>query len=159
MPQTPPSTPDAQLRWLLDRAQIGDLLTSYALSADARDWASIAELFVTDGVVESPLGSFPAREYPRYAENLMAPFAATHHTITNHAVTIDGDRARSRAYLQAIHVTDTADPSQHADIGGWYDHEWVRVDGRWMVEKMVLSFVWTDGAPLTPSATDAEGRA
>ncbi|OBH11156.1 nuclear transport factor 2 family protein [Mycobacterium sp. E1747] len=154
MPQNPPDGAEARLQWLVDRAEIGDLLTAYALGVDAKNWPAIAALFTDDGVIESPLGSFPASEYSRYAGAVVEPFWATHHMITNHAVTIDGDRATSRAYLQAIHLSEPSDPMRHADIGGWYDHEYVRVDGRWRVAKMVLGFVWTDGESLAPPELD-----
>lgn len=156
MSQTPPIGLEDRLQWLIDRAEIADKLTDYARSADTKDWPAIAGLFTADGVVESPLGSFPAQEYPRYAASLMEPFWATHHTIANHAVTVEGDRAQSRAYLQAIHLTEPADPSRHADIGGWYDHDWVRVDGRWRMSRMVLAFVWTDGDPFPQPPLEPE---
>jgi hypothetical protein len=155
MPQTPPEGTENRLQWLIDRAEISDMLTAYATAADTRNWPAIADLFTSSGVVESPLGSFPAHEYPQHAARLMEPFWATHHIITNHAVTIDGERASSRAYLQALHLTEPGDSSRHADIGGWYDHEYVRVDGRWRVERMVLQFVWTDGEPFGESAAGA----
>jgi len=88
----------------------------------------------------------------------MVPFWGTHHTITNNAVTIDGDRASSHAYLQALHLTGPTDASRRADIGGWYDHDYVRVDWCWRVDRMVLQFVWTHGEafPESPTGTHSD---
>jgi SnoaL-like domain len=78
----------------------------------------------------------------------MSSFWATHHMSTNHTIEIDGDHATSHSYLQATHLTEPGNPFVHADIGGWYDHAFVRTDGRWLIEKMTLSFIWTAGAPF-----------
>lgn len=48
-------------------------------------------------------------------------------------------------------LTESSDAGRHADIGGWYDHDYLRIDGRWRVERMVLHFVWTDGEPFPES--------
>jgi hypothetical protein len=148
---TAPRTPEAQLQWLVDRALIGDVLIRYARCADTKDWAGIAALFSEDGTVISPFGDFPGRQFESIAAPLMEPFWATHHISSNHAIEVDGDRASSRSYLQAIHLTDPGDPSVHADIGGWYDHTFERVDGRWLIASMDLSFVWSDGVPFPAS--------
>lgn len=66
----------------------------------------------------------------------------------DHAIAIDGDTATSRSYLQAVHRTDEAEPSEHADIGGWYDHAFVRDEAGWRIASMELTFVWTAGAPF-----------
>jgi len=139
------TTTESRLQWLVDRAQISDVLIAYASCADARDWDGIAALFTEDGVVTSPLGDMRGREFASVAAPLMASFWATQHISTNHAIRIDGDEASSRSYLQAIHLTEQGDPSVHADIGGWYGHTFTRVDGCWLICTMDLSFVWTAG--------------
>jgi hypothetical protein len=151
-----PANRDEQLQWLVDRTLISDVLVTYARCADRKDWAGIAALFSEDGAVESPLGSFPGRQFEEIAAPLMERFWATHHMSSNHAIEIDADRASSRSYLQAIHLTDPSDPSVHADIGGWYDHEYVRVDGRWLIQRMELSFVWTGGVPFSDEGAEAQ---
>ena len=146
---TPPSTPEAQLAWLVDRAQISDLLITYARCADTRDWSGIGALFTDDGEFTAPVGgTFRGRDFPALSGPFMSQFAATHHLSTNHAIEIDGDRATSRSYVQAVHVLGEGDPGTHADIGGWYDHTFARENGEWRIASMKLSFVWTDGEPF-----------
>ena len=77
----------------------------------------------------------------------MARFCGTHHMSTNHAIRIDGDRATTRSYLQAIHLTDPDDNTKHHDVGGWYDNELARTPDGWRFTRVELSFVWTGGAP------------
>jgi ketosteroid isomerase-like protein len=144
-----PSTPEGQLAWLVDRAQISDVLIRYARCADLADWPGIAALFTEDGLVTAPFGgSYRGRDFGERAGPFMARFAATHHMSTNHAIEIDGDRATAHSYLQAVHVTAPDERSRHADIGGWYDHTFVREDGVWRIASMTLTFVWTAGEPF-----------
>ena len=145
--QTPPNEPQAQLRWLVDRAQISDVLVEYARCADAADWSGMGELFTEDGEAVFAAGSFPGRNFGDAAGAVMALFCGTHHLSTNHAIQIDGDRAKTRSYLQAIHLTDPDDNTLHHDVGGWYDNELVRTTDGWRFTRVELSFVWTAGAP------------
>jgi hypothetical protein len=106
-------------------------------------------LFTEDGQVSAPIGSsYRGRDFGKMAGPFMSQFAGTHHMSTNHAIEIDGDRATAHSYVQAIHLTRDGDPSAHADIGGWYEHTFVRQDGAWRIASMNLSFVWTAGEPL-----------
>jgi uncharacterized protein (TIGR02246 family) len=144
-----PTTPEEQLAWLVDRAQISDLVITYARLADTADWDGIAALFTEDGLVTTPVGRpFRGREFARYSGPFMARFAATHHMISNIAVAIDGDHATSHSYLQAVHRTRDNDLGAHADIGGWYEHTFVRDAGGWRIASMKLHFVWTAGEPF-----------
>jgi uncharacterized protein (TIGR02246 family) len=152
-----PTTPEAQLAWLVDRAQISDVLITYARCADTADWDGVAALFTEDGTFTTPFGPpFRGRDFASVSGPVMAQFAATHHMSTNHAIEIDRDRATSHSYLQAVHLTRQGDLSAHADIGGWYEHTFARRDGRWLIAAMELKFVWTAGEPF--GATRANPR-
>ena len=149
--QAPPNEPQAQLRWLVDRAQISDVLVEYARCADAADWSGMGELFTEDGQAVFAAGTFPGRNFGDAAGAVMALFSGTHHMSTNHAIQIDGDRATTRSYLQAIHLTDPDDNTQHHDVGGWYDNELVRTPDGWHFTVPVRS-EWAT-APAVPAST------
>jgi hypothetical protein len=57
----------------------------------------------------------------RAVPSVLAPWQATQHLFSNVAITIDGDHATTNHYLQATHVPEANNASEHADIGGWYD--------------------------------------
>src|SRR5258707_15190415 len=145
--QTPPNEPQAQLRWLVDRAQIGDVLVEYARCADAADWSGMGELFTEDGQAVFAAGSFPGRNFGDAAGAVMAAFFGTHHLSTNHAIEVDGDRANTRSYLQAIHLTDPDDNPQHPAVGGWYDNELVRTPAGWQFTPAQLPSGWAPAVP------------
>ena len=94
--QTPPDDPQAQLRWLVDRAQISDVLVEYARCSDAADWSGMGELFTEDGQAVFAAGTFLGRNFGAAAGPVMALFCGTHHLSANHAIHIDGDSLHCR---------------------------------------------------------------
>lgn len=146
--QPPPATPEAQLRWLVDRACISDLLVEFARRVDDHDFAGMSELYVEGGVLRLPFGDLPKHEIGPASDKLIGAYDALHHMSTNHAIAVHGDEAESRSYLQATHIRDTSVPSGHGDVGGWYDCTYQRTPAGWRFVVVHLTFVWTLGADL-----------
>lgn len=57
----PPSDPQPQLAWLVDRAAIGDLLLDFARTIDDHDHAGYVANFSEHAVLELPFGTFRGR--------------------------------------------------------------------------------------------------
>jgi hypothetical protein len=150
MSTTPPNTLEAQVAWLTDRAQIHDLLLSYARCADTKNWAGFADLFTDEGRILLPFGSIVKDQIAASGESILAPYEGTHHLFANVGIEIEGDIARTNHYLHAVHVTSASAPSQHADIGGWYDNVCRRTADGWRFESVDLTFVWADGNVFEP---------
>jgi pantothenate kinase len=73
------------------------------------------------------------------AISLVSGFEATQHIITNHVITIEGDRATCVAYLQAQHFN-----SQNMyTVGGYYTNTLVRTAEGWKISKLKLTPTWT----------------
>lgn len=136
---------------LVDRAAIEDLITTLFHCVDTKDFTGAARLFTQDGEIALPFAEYPASELVETSKRLFAPFQATHHMIGNIAITVDGDVARSRQYVRATHVPDTADASRHADVGGWYDWTYRRTDDGWRISRYELNFVFSDGIQFEPT--------
>ncbi|ONI92185.1 hypothetical protein ALI22I_05160 [Saccharothrix sp. ALI-22-I] len=112
-----------QLRWLVDRALIGDLLIEFARRLDLRGWDGYSELYTVDGELEL-LGPTIARgraEISEFAARSLGRYEATWHLSAAHTIDIDGDTARTRSSLFAVHVLGDHGRS-HADGAGWYDN-------------------------------------
>ena len=64
---------------------------------------------------------------------------ATRHVMTNHLVTVDGNRAHSLTYGMwrlIRHAAAGSHPSGPlCDGTGWYDDEWVRTNGGWRIAR------------------------
>lgn len=142
---------ETEVRWLVDRALIGDLLVAFAHALDAKDYAAYVNLYTEDGVLELPdplTGSaFTLRreQMPQALPESLGRYSATHHLSTNHQITISGDVAHSRSYLQAVHVGSGL--RDHWSAGGWYDCDYRRTSAGWKFVSVRLTAVWLDGEP------------
>lgn len=143
------TSPD--LRDLLDRAEIGDLLNRYASAIDGRDWPSLRTVFADE--IEADFTSLgngdpfrgPAEEWVEWVRRTVEGFDATQHIITNAESRIDGDEATCRANLQAMHVLLTGLGDPHYLIGGYYHHDLVRTAEGWRSRRYRLTITWTRG--------------
>jgi hypothetical protein len=97
-------------------------------------------------------------EYPvlQGRENIVAALSgslkslATTHSISNPRVTVDGDRARLDALVEAQHVP-AADPSRHYLMKNRYDVELVRNDDAWVIQRVTIDNIWRSGDPAVLS--------
>ena len=139
----------AKLGYLLDRAEIGDLLHEFARRLDAGEWDGYAATFAPDGVFELPWAKRTGRdEIAAAAKADLERFDAVMHYSTNHVIEIDGDTARTRSYLVGVHVADKAEPAVHADAGGWYDCELRRTGEGWRFTNVRVTVAWCGGLAL-----------
>ncbi len=145
-----------KVQWLLDRTLISELLYSFSRSLDTRDVDSYVNNYAEGGILELPAPTSATGETLVVSRDRMADFVQkgiltvykeTHHISTNHQISISGDTAVSRSYLQAVHVRET--PFDHWDAGGWYDCTYVRTTEGWKFTHVKLTAVWLTGEPDT----------
>jgi hypothetical protein len=139
------------LQWLVDRTQISELLFSFAAALDSKDWQAYVNNYADDGYIVLPDPQSPGATFTLHKNKMLdlvpkslGRYSATHHISTNHQISIEGDRARSRSYLQAVHVG--AKPIDHWSLGGWYDCRYIRtpLDG-WKFTEVRVTAVWLNG--------------
>ena len=140
----------AQVQWLIDRAAISERLHAFASALDRRDWTAYVDLYAEDGRLELPRPEggtlvMLRSEMPDKVPKSLGRYGATHHISSNHQITVEGDEARSRSYLQAVHVRDK--PTDHWMAGGWYDCRFRRIAGDWKFTQVKLSMIWLEGDP------------
>jgi hypothetical protein len=138
------------LQWLVDRTHISELLYSFAAALDNKDWQTYTNNYADGGYIvlpdpQSPGGTFILNKHKmlELVPKSLGSYSATHHISTNHQITIEGDQARSRSYLQAVHVA--AKPTEHWSLGGWYDCSYLRTLQGWKFSEVRLTPVWLDG--------------
>lgn len=138
---------ESTVRRLADRAEIGEVLARYASSIDLRDWARLESCLTPDVTTDyGELGRHTNREHVvRSISGTLPGFDATHHMITNHEIAIDGDTARTRAYLNVIHYLSGFAGGDHVTLRGHYEHEWVRTPDGWRIRRLVLTTTWREG--------------
>jgi hypothetical protein len=140
-----------------DRDALVELMARYATIPDGQDWDLLPATVFTDPVefdFESLTG-MPARELPLATmvtgfRKGLAPFGATHHSITNHRVTVAGDHADVRAHVRAEHWVRAAagGGAERWLIVGFYDHHAVRTPDGWRLSRIKLTVTHEDNAHL-----------
>lgn len=139
-----------QLGELADRAEIENLICTYARSVDTKNWEAFAALFTAEAALvlpwEGEAAGINGRErLAKFCDDALGRFRRTHHLIANKQITIEGDRAKSVHYLHASHVRSD-NPEDHWDVGGWYLAEYARTLDGWRFTRVELDAVWQTSA-------------
>jgi hypothetical protein len=133
-------TIEDRLRALEDLEEIRNLKARYAAACDDNYNAdAIAALFTEDAVWDAGAlgradGCAAIRNFfSRFAEFI--PFAI--HNVMNPIIEVDSDRASGQWYLLA--PATMAKGNQAVWLAALYNDEYVRIDGRWMFERMKIT--------------------
>jgi 3-phenylpropionate/cinnamic acid dioxygenase small subunit len=150
-----------------DRNDVVELLARYASMPDTMDWDELPLTVFAEQVTWDfqSAGGPPPVESPRaelisHIRVCFYGFAATHHAITNHRVTVDGDTAHVRAHIHAEHwVTPelAAGGPNCWLVVGFYDDDAVRTPDGWRLQRVKLTVRHQENGHLFPIAL-AEGQ-
>ena len=146
-----------------DRAELVELMSRYAAMADTRAWDEFSptvfldELTADFAAFGAPATTLSREAWCRQTRRTFAGWAATHHAITNHRITVEGDRATIHAHVRAEHW---APPEVVADgpncwlVVGFYDNLAVRTPDGWRLGSIRLTPVYQEN-PWLVAATMA----
>lgn len=137
---------ERELRRVLDRQQLVDLVHAYCRGVDTVDPDLVASLFTDDCVVDYGPGlGTPARGSAELRDRLdggLPRFAATSHHVSNIEIVFDdgpdetGDRATGITYLMAWHRYDDGRPD--AILYARYHDTFVRRGDGWAIATRTL---------------------
>ena len=131
-----------------DRQDIADVLLRYATGIDRRDWPLFRTVFIDDcqldyGAVGSWRGVDAVTEFMQQAHALAGH---TMHRLTNQVITVDGESAQARTYVDALIML--ADNNSGVNAAGFYDDEFVRTERGWQIARR--RFIQVRVAPVGP---------
>jgi 3-phenylpropionate/cinnamic acid dioxygenase small subunit len=118
-----------------DREDIADVLLRYATGIDRRDWPLFRTVFTDDcelnyGEIGAWKGADAVTEFMQQAHALAGH---TMHRLTNQMITVDGDAAQARTYVDALIML--ADNNSGVNAAGFYDDEFVRTEQGWQIAR------------------------
>ena len=157
-----------------DEAAISNLITTMFSATDARQWDQVENVFADEVIVDySDLGSERATKSPDDIvdgwQAVLPGFERTIHQPHNYAIWIAGDRATATYDALALHYLE----GQEWTVFAGYDSEFIKQNGEWKINKVVLSLYdqkgnkqlaqqamkkAKDGATPRPSAGNANTR-
>jgi hypothetical protein len=103
-------------------------------------------------VAAIPPMTVPLADYLEILRASFAPYLATHHAITGHVVTVDGDSATIHAHVRAEHwlpdEVAAGGPNRWLVVG-FYDNEAVRTADGWRLSLVKLTSTYQENAHLS----------
>lgn len=152
-------TLEQQMRALLDKQAITEVLHRYCRAIDRYDASLLASVYHEDamdyhGVYNGPIAGFV--EALRGKPGL---YVATSHKVSNILIELDGDVARSETYLNAMHRRETADGLVDDFLHCRYLDRFERRNGEWRIAKRTVVYDWGITQPAIARAwwTDLPG--
>ncbi|MFZ5966462.1 MAG: nuclear transport factor 2 family protein [Bacillota bacterium] len=141
--------------------QISDLLSRFCSIVDDKciSVAAVAATFTPDGRFISPNGAAVIGPETIAAEKAksFSLFRATHHVTSDHIIDLEGDTARLRANMTAMHLwsDEESDPRSlqtHFVAGGVFEAAAVRTAGGWRFRELKSRITWRTGAGMSAVA-------
>jgi ketosteroid isomerase-like protein len=130
-----------------DHIGIVSVTHDYAWALDSKDFAMLDDVFTADATADLrsavPLEGRDALK-ARIARAL-EPMDKTQHLVANHRITVDGDTATCRCYLQAQHTRYGHPGGENFILAGWYEDTLVRTPDGWRISFRRLVTTWQEG--------------
>ncbi|MFZ1176355.1 MAG: nuclear transport factor 2 family protein [Mycobacterium sp.] len=121
-----------------DRQDISELLVRYATGIDRRDWPLFRTVFTDDCELDyGEIGAWNGvGAVTNFMEQAHAMAGHTLHRLTNQAITVDGDKAAARTYVDALIMAgDNRAGGTGVNGIGFYDDEIVRTPDGWRIAR------------------------
>jgi SnoaL-like protein len=151
-----------------DRIDLAQLLNRYADAVDQKEFTHLPSLVCTDPLTidfEAATGmppvTAPLRDCVELLRATVAPFAATHHAITGHVVTIEGDGATIHAHVRAEHWLPAELAGDGPDrwlVVGFFDVDAIRTPDGWRINRFKHTVTHQDNPQLASVARAAGGN-
>jgi ketosteroid isomerase-like protein len=131
------------------RAEIAELVTSYAVACDEHDMPRLMSLFTADASFGSPSGVMVA-DSPKQIEDMFIKLfkvrGAGYHWTHDHVVKFDAADSNAATGLVLSHAETT--PQRRMSLAAMrYDDEYRRVGGKWLFRRRTINFLYY--APAT----------
>jgi len=152
------------LTQLADRAQIGELLSRFCSYIDDQKFTAAAAeaIFTRDGRYMRPNGAAAVgpQAIASEAARSFRRFRATHHVTTDPIIDLEGDTARLRANMTAMHLwaEEESDPRSlqtYFVAGGVFEAVAVRTADGWRFKELKSRITWRTGAGISAVAGTA----
>ncbi len=153
-----------------DKIAVAETIYLYAMGIDTKDFVLYRSIFADN--VEIDFSSYegssvtePSQltgdKWVRRVQPLFTGLAATQHSMTNPMVSINGDSATCRMYMQAHHVYEPDKEGSWFTLGGYYDDTLIRSDASptgWLLDGVKLTILWRKGDESIMAIAREKGR-
>ncbi len=124
---------------LVEKEKIKDLLVSYAVALDYKNWPVLEQVFHDDIHVEYGEREFIDGKHEdigmirRYLDGC----GPTQHLLGNFRIEISGTTATSACYVRGIHAGAGDKSEKSYDLWAEYQDQWELTDGGWRIKQRI----------------------
>jgi ferredoxin len=149
-----PPVSQEELRRLVDRQQISEVLYRYASSVDYKDFATLRSLFTDDahGVYKTVADLTGADEIVKWIDGMTADKSWQHHKLTVYHIDFTGPDEASTLTYHTSHQTGADDDSMVTLIVARYRDRLRRVGGTWKITEKIMEPGWMEQRRLPQPA-------
>jgi hypothetical protein len=157
-----PSEPE--LRILLDKQAIQEVLHRYCRGVDRCDVETVRSVYHDDSVDDHGYWKGAGQDFAPFVVNrLMEANSATTHSVTNALIEVQGDEAWSESQVMVHLIRRDTDPVETDVMGARYIDKLLRRDGEWKIDERTVvldwstTYVWDAAPPPMPLDDFAKG--
>lgn len=129
------------LQEISDRLEIEDLMVRYSHAVDTQQWDLLDEIFTADAHIDySAMGGAVGdlESTKKFLAAIMPNFPAFQHLISNSSITVEGDIATGRTMCHNPMLVAAGEGKQSLMLCGlWYLDTFVRIEGKWRIQRRV----------------------
>ena len=140
-----------QLRLLVDKQALQELVLRYSRLVDRKDFDRLAALYHPDGRQDhGAMFAGTAADFVAWLKRSMVDIE-TQHLVANSLFVVDGDTARGEIYTVNFHHFPNTGMNYVA--GGRYLDRYVRHHGQWLFLSRTRVIDWSEERPSQPGST------
>ena len=123
---------------LLAERSIYRNMVAFARAMDERDWDAFAEITSDDVTANLGQGELAGRDtIVAFIRSFLDHCGPTQHLLGNVIIDVDGDTAKSSAYVRDMHIGSGAQSDlRFYTLGRYYD-DWQKIDNDWRMVRRV----------------------
>jgi hypothetical protein len=130
------------LHVLADKEAIREALYLYCVGSDRMDPTLVESVFHPDARLHYGYFDGGPADLTAFSAKFLPRFAATHHSLTNTLIRVEGDHAHALSYITALHMNGTRKDGTSYDMIGYgrYVDLFERRAGAWRIAERTVVF-------------------
>lgn len=146
----------ARIKEIEDRMAIKNLVDTFSVLADQKETQKQTLLFTENATIESVVGGQPGttltgrqqigEAFGAYLKN----FETVYHLNGQQTLTLNGDKASGTSYCAVTLIGLENGKRMKTSMGVYYQDDYVRQGGRWLIAKRRSTFAWQERQAVGP---------
>ncbi len=145
---------NARISEIEDRMAIKNLVDTFSILADQKETGKQGFLFTEGATSETfingqSVSKLQGRKQLSDAFGaFLSRFETVYHINGQQTLTLDGDKASGISYCAVTLIGTENGKRLKTSIGVYYDDDYVKQNGHWLIAKRKATFAWQDKQPL-----------